>query len=88
MFRKKFTRLPMADGDVVGISLKGEALLCAVEAGLVQETADGNGYNIGPFLKFWEAFSLMLPNESKEQPEDIQKIIQMVEEYRNQRTDK
>lgn len=87
-FRKKYTRLPLADGDEMRISLKGDALLCAVEAGLIPETADGGGYNIGPFLRFWDAFSLLLPKEVKEQPEDIQKVIQMIEEYRNQRTDK
>lgn len=75
--------MPLADGDAMKISLKGEALLCAVESGLVQETADGTGYNIGPFLRFWSAFSLMLPKEIREQPEDIQKIIKMIEEYRN-----
>jgi len=88
MFRKKFTRLPLADGDRMGISLKGEAMLCAIEAGLVQETADGTGYDIGPFLRFWDAFSMMLPKEVKEQPEDIQNIVKMIEEYRNQSADK
>jgi hypothetical protein len=88
MFRKKYTRLPMTDGGAAKISLKGEALLCAVEAGLVQETADGNGYSIAPFLKFWDEFSLMLPKEIKEQPDDTKKVAKMVKEYRNQGADK
>lgn len=73
--------------NMVKISLKGSALICAVEAGLIQETADGNGYNIGPFLKFWNDFSSMLPKEVKEQPDDIQEVAKMVKEYRDQGAD-
>lgn len=88
MFRKKHPLLPMAEGDTIKISLKGKALLCAVETGIVEESADKSGYNIGPFLKFWEEFSLFLPKEVKEQPDDAKEVINMVEEYRNQGADK
>lgn len=81
MPRKKYTRVALP--GTARISLKGEALLCAVDAGLVQESANGSGYNIGPFLKFWEEFSLLLPNKIKEQPDDTQDVVEMVEKYRN-----
>lgn len=66
------------------ISLKGEALLCAIEAGLVQATTDGGGYDVGPFLKFWDAFSLLLPKCVEDHPDEIQNVVKMVKEYRNQ----
>ena len=86
VFKKKHTRIPLAAGDTMRITLKGEALICAVAAGLVPATEDGRGYNIGPFLKFWEAFSMMLPKELEEDPDEVKKIIEMIEEHRNQRT--
>lgn len=88
MFRKKYPLLPMAEGEEIRISLKGKALICAIDSGLVQETGNGSGYNIGPFLKFWDEFSLLLPKEIEENPDEAKKIIEMIEKCRNQGTDK
>ena len=41
-------------------TLKGKALNAANEAGLIPAASSGDGYNIAPFLKFWELFSPML----------------------------
>lgn len=38
-------------------TLKGKALIAAIEAGLVPKAESGEGYNIAGFLRFWEAFS-------------------------------
>ena len=52
----KFTRLE--HGKEYGFStLKGKALNAANEAGLIPAASSGDGYNIAPFLKFWELFS-------------------------------
>ena len=45
-------------GKEYGFStLKGKALNAANEAGLIPAASSGDGYNIAPFLKFWELFS-------------------------------
>ncbi len=88
MFKKKVTTVPLENGDVMQITLKGTALLHAIDAGLVQETADGRGYNIGPFLKFWENFSRLLPAELKEGPDDLPNILEMIQKQGNQGADK
>lgn len=36
-------------------TLKGKALIAAVDAGLVKH--EKKGYNVAPFMKFWESFS-------------------------------
>ena len=59
------------------ITLKGDALICAVEAGLVQEAKTADGYNIAPFLRFWEAFSPLLDQALKE-PQNIPKVFHAV----------
>ena len=58
------------------ISLKGLALLEAGEAGLIQK-CDG-GYDIGPFLRFWDAFSKYLPLKGKERPNEMGDLLEML----------
>lgn len=78
IFKKKFTYVHMPELYEAKINLKGTALLAAIETGLIQETADGTGYDIGPFLRFWNEFSLSLPQEMKERPSKIQDIAEMI----------
>ncbi len=40
-------------------------MLAAIEAGLILETETGDGYNIAPFLRFWEMFSPALEKALK-----------------------
>ena len=58
------------------ISLKGLAMAEAVDAGLIQK---GNGgYDIGPFLRFWDAFSKYLPHKGKERPNEMRDLLEML----------
>ena len=38
-------------------SLKGKALAAASEAGMIPPASSGDGFNIAPFLKFWDLFA-------------------------------
>ena len=51
-------------------------LLEAVEAGLIQK-CDG-GDDIGPFLRFWDAFSKYLPLKGKERPNEMGDLLEML----------
>lgn len=51
---------------LVAATLKGKALICAIDAGLVPEASDGEGYNIAPFLRFWEMFEPLLKTAAYE----------------------
>ena len=51
-------------------------LLEAVEAGLIQK-GDG-GYDIGPFLRFWDAFSKYLPFKGEERPNEMGDLLEML----------
>lgn len=56
---KDFPRRETGGGKVAEqavLTLKGAALAAAIEAGLVPRLPSGDGYNIAPFLKFWELF--------------------------------
>lgn len=54
-------------------SLKGCAMVAAIEAGMVPRTEANDGYMIGAFLRFWESFSPMLS-------EQIEQIVQFEKE--------
>lgn len=41
-------------------TLKGAAMVEAIEAGLVPKTSIGDGWNIAPFLRFWDNFAPLL----------------------------
>lgn len=41
-------------------TLKGAAMVEAIEAGLVPKSSGGDGWNIAPFLRFWENFAPLL----------------------------
>ena len=48
---------PVTPGAVfVTGTLKGKALAAAAAAGMIPETPAADGYDIAPFLKFWDAF--------------------------------
>lgn len=38
-------------------TLKSKALVAAIETGLVPKAKTADGYDIAPFLRFWDAFS-------------------------------
>lgn len=41
-------------------TLKAQALVAAIEAGLAPKAKTAEGYNIAPFLRFWDSFSAPL----------------------------
>ncbi len=49
------------------VTLKSRALAAAIEAGLVQKAKTAEGYDIGPFLRFWDAFSVPLKEAMEKQ---------------------
>ena len=49
-----------ANGAVAVASLKGVALIMAIDAGLVPKAKRADGWNIAPFLRFWDGFSPLL----------------------------
>ncbi len=51
-------------------TLKGQALLIAIDAGMVPEAKTADGYNIAPFLRFWDGFSSLL-EQALNKPDDI-----------------
>ena len=56
----------MGKGQLVAATLKGKALICAIDAGLVPEASEGEDYNIAPFLRFWEMFEPLLKTAAYE----------------------
>ena len=49
---------PLKSGEKYAFdSLKGKALIAAEEAGMIPAAKSGDGYNVAPFLKFWELFT-------------------------------
>ena len=51
---------------LVAATLKGKALICAIDAGLILEASEGEGYNIAPFLRFWEMLEPLLKTAADE----------------------
>lgn len=51
--------------EVCKITLKGEALLLAIDSGLIRKNVFG-GYNITPFERFWNNFLPVLKNAPNE----------------------
>ena len=47
-------------------TLKGQAMLAAIDAGMVPKAKTADGYNIKPFLDFWDRFLPMLEKAAKE----------------------
>lgn len=84
-FKNRFTRVPHE--PYAKTTLKEKAILCAVDVGVIQDVGDGTGYNVEPFLKFWDKFSLLLCEEIKEVLGCPQEIVKMVEEHRNDGAD-
>ena len=42
--------------ETAAATLKGQAMLAAIDAGMVPRAKTADGYNIKPFLVFWEKF--------------------------------
>lgn len=57
---------PIAKGN-----LKGIALVCAIEAGMIPRSHNNKGYNIAGFMKFWDSFSRFLDETAKDSKKDI-----------------
>lgn len=41
-------------------TLKGAAMVEAIEPGLIPKSSSGDGWNIAPFLRFWDNFAPLL----------------------------
>ena len=84
---KDFPRRETGGGEVAEravLTLKGAALAAAIEAGFVPRLPSGDGYNIAPFLKFWELFLPKL-TEAFQKRDDFSKVVK---EEGNQGTEK
>lgn len=46
--------------------MKGQALLLAIDTGLIQINKTTRTYNIAPFMKFWDMFSITLDRALKD----------------------
>ncbi len=51
-------------------TLKGQALLIAIDAGMVPKAKTADGYNIAPFLRFGGRFALLL-GQALDKPDDV-----------------
>ena len=56
------------------ITLKGLAVLAAVESGLIPEDRKTDEYNIAPFLRFWDLFSPAL-QQALEESKNVPKML-------------
>lgn len=61
----------------IAITLKGRAVLSAIDAGLCCE--DEDGYEVGPFLKFWEDFE---PQMNAALENKIQEVFDQERQHR------
>lgn len=50
--------------------LKGQALVMAIDAGLVRKAQTADGYDIAPFLRFWDLFSPLIDEMLDERNND------------------
>lgn len=77
---------PVKPGAVFAAgTLKGKALTAAADAGMIPQTPAADGYNIAPFLKFWDAFSPALKQALREAEERGQQSGGVFGQKRNQR---
>ncbi len=83
--KKKLRMVPPSGG--FDLSVKGLILLEAIETGVVRETADGKGYDIGPFMKFLNHISPLFPDRLKENPGEVDKIMSVLEKQCDQGAD-
>lgn len=72
----RFKKIPQAINPPrqVRASLKGSALLAAIDSGLIPEDKKSRDYNIAPFLRFWDAFLPILQKEF-ENPDNFGKVL-------------
>lgn len=59
------------------VTLKGQAMLAAIDAGMVPKAKTADGYNIKPFLNFWDRFLPAL----QEQFCKYDDVVRMVNEH-------
>lgn len=81
--RKFFIFTPKGKG-AARISLKGIALLCAVDAGMIREASDG-GYDDEPFLRFWDEFSKFIPADRSGYPNELQDVLELLQEEKDEK---
>lgn len=70
------------EDSVIHISLKGEAALAAIDAGLLPRT--DNGWRMAEFDRFWKLFE---PDLCKEIDEETNYLAEMLYQERKQRAD-
>ncbi len=59
-FVKGATHMKSRKQPELAATLKGAAMVEAIEAGLVPKSSGGDGWNIAPFLRFWDNFAPLL----------------------------
>ena len=59
-FVKGATHMKSRKQPELAATLKGAAMVEAIEAGLVPNSSGGDGWNIAPFLRFWDNFAPLL----------------------------
>lgn len=67
-------------GEKISITLKGRALVDAIDSGLIPETDDG--WDDTGFLRFWELFE---PDLRKEIEKEVDQAAAMLYQQRDQR---
>lgn len=76
--RKLFVGALRGKGGIC-VSLKGLALLCAIDAGMILPDSDGN-YDDGPFSRFWDEFSKFIRADRSGYPNEMQDAIEFLQE--------
>lgn len=77
-------------GTSVSATLKGKAMVAAIDAGMVPVASGAEGHNIAPFLRFWDAFSPALEQtirEAEKRGEKRGKFGGVFDEKRERRAD-
>lgn len=57
-------------------TIKGIALLMAIDSGLIRKT--WKGYDIGPFLRFWDDFREFLEFVKEEHPDNFENLLDVI----------
>ena len=65
------------------VSLKGFALLCAIDAGMIQATSDGS-FDDEPFLRFWDDFSKSISADRRGYPGELQGVVELRKKERGE----
>lgn len=76
--RRKFLVFSPGRKGEMRLSLKGMALLCAIDAGMIREASDGS-YDDEPFLRFWDEFSRFIKADRGGYPDEIRNVAKLLQ---------